>query len=236
MHVDFYNAILATASPVTPVITFDDGHVSDFTFAAPILASHGLKAHFFITVGWTATRPGYMDWSQLRALHEFGHTIGAHGWSHTLLTRCTPARLKIELTRPRLTLEDRLGIAITTMSLPGGRANRRVIAACYDAGYKHVYTSVPRAEPMPYGFTIGRLNICGDMQPSWLSQLFTPSSRLLDRLGRNHRLKVAANSVLGDALYHRIWAMANRHEADADTPTRSDLNGGDYSSHEDPTS
>lgn len=214
-HVDLYAGLLANGSPRVPTVTFDDGHVSNFALAAPILALRNLTAHFFITVGWTGIRPGYMDWPQLRALLQAGHTIGAHGWSHTFLTHCTPPQLDIELNRARLVLEDRLGVSITTMSLPGGRANRRVLAACFAAGYRHVYTSAPRCERIPLGATVGRLNMRGDAEPGWLAQLFDPTNPLLARLGRKHRMKVAAQSILGDRLYLRIWALANRHEGEA---------------------
>src|SRR5215472_13598467 len=40
-------------------LTFDDGHTSDFEFVQPILDARGLIARFFITTGWTGTRPGY---------------------------------------------------------------------------------------------------------------------------------------------------------------------------------
>jgi len=229
-HIDLYAGLLTSASPVAPVITFDDGHVSNFDLAAPILASRDLTAHFFLTVGWLATRPGYMDWSQVRALHQAGHTIGAHGWSHTFLTHCSPTQLDLELARARLTLEDHLGAPITTMSLPGGRANRRVLAACRAAGYIHVYTSAPRVEHLPTAFTVGRLNIRGNMQPAWLAQLFSPSSSLLARLSRAHRLKAAAQSVLGDRLYALVWALANRKETDANEPsdpTKADSSSGE---------
>ncbi len=72
-----------------PEVTFDDGHVSNFELAAPILQARGLTAQFFITVGWTGTKAGYMGWEELRSLHEAGHPIGAHGWTHTLLTHCS---------------------------------------------------------------------------------------------------------------------------------------------------
>ena len=116
----------------------------------PILQSRGLTAQFFITVGWTGKKPGYMGWPELRALHESGQMIGAHGWSHTLLTHCSEKDLQTELSSARLTLEDKLGTSITTMSLPGGRYNRRVLAACQEAGYTQIYTSVPRAETLPW--------------------------------------------------------------------------------------
>ena len=215
-HLDLYSGLPTAASPVVPVITFDDGHISNYEIAAPLLAARDLSAHFFLTVGWIGTRPGFMDWPQVRALHQAGHTIGAHSWSHALLTHCSPAQLDIELTQARLTLEDHLGAAVTTMSLPGGRANRRVLAACRAAGYTRVYTSVPQIENSPIAFTVGRLNIRGNMQTAWLAQLFTPSSPQLARLSRAHRLKAATKSILGDRLYAFVWALANRKEPDAD--------------------
>ena len=199
-----------------PEVTFDDGHISNFEFAAPILQSQGLTARFFITVGWTGKKPGYMGWPELRSLHEAGQAIGAHGWTHTLLTHCRNEDLQTELGTARLTLEDKLGTSITTMSLPGGRYNRRVLSACEEAGYTQVYTSVPRAESLPLGATVGRLNIRGDVQPGWISNLFQPDSSVLAILGRQYRMKATAKTLLGDQLYEKLWAVLNRKEPDSD--------------------
>lgn len=215
-HVDLYAKARGNAARFYPEITFDDGHISNIGLAAPILAARSITATFFITVGWTDVKPGYMDWPDLRALHTTGHTIGAHGWSHTLLTHCTPRQLEAELVRPRLTLEDKLGAPITLLSLPGGRSNRRVLAACAAAGYTHVYTSAPHPEPLPFGLALGRLNIRGDMQPESIAQLLNPGSGALARVTRTHRIKTIAQSLLGDRLYARLWALANRQESDED--------------------
>jgi len=157
-----------------------------------------------------------MGWAELRSLHEAGHAIGAHGWSHKLLTHCGDRELKTELSKSRLTLEDKLGSSVVTMSLPGGRSNRRVLAACAAAGYTQVYTSEPRAESLPLGATVGRLNILGNMQPEWIATLFEPGSRVLSELGRRYRMKAAAKKLLGDRLYARLWAMVNRREPGTD--------------------
>jgi peptidoglycan/xylan/chitin deacetylase (PgdA/CDA1 family) len=216
-HVDLFVQLRkAGSSGLWPEVTFDDGHISNFEYAAPILQSRGLTAQFFITVGWTGNRHGYMGWPELRALHESGQSIGAHGWTHSLLTHCTERDLQTELSSARLTLEDKLGTSITTMSLPGGRYNRRVLAACEEAGYLRVYTSVPRAEPLPLGATIGRLNIRGDMQPEWIANLVQPDSSALFRLGRQYQMKAAAKGLLGDRLYEKLWALLNRKEPDSD--------------------
>jgi peptidoglycan/xylan/chitin deacetylase (PgdA/CDA1 family) len=212
-HLDLYAQARAQQSKLLwPEITFDDGHISNHDLAAPLLASRGMTGHFFITVGWTGAKSGYMGWNELRALHAAGHSIGGHGWSHKLLTHCTDREMETELVQSRKTLEDRLGAPVTTMSLPGGRANARVLAACATAGYLRVFTSVPSAVTAPDSFTAGRLNILGDMQPEWLAKVLDPETGTLASLERRQRTKDRMKSLLGDRLYEKIWALVNRRE------------------------
>lgn len=216
-HLDLFSRLREKADGGSlPEITFDDGHISNIEYALPLLESRNLRAHFFITVGWTGHKPGYMGWSDLRALHAAGQEIGAHGWSHTLLTHCNDKELQTELASARITLEDNLGTSIATMSLPGGRYNQRVLEACSQAGYTQVYTSIPRSEPASPGAIVGRLNIRGDMKPDWIADVLQPESQVLARLGRQYRVKVAAKALLGDRLYEKAWAVLNRKEPDTD--------------------
>ncbi|HEV2618655.1 MAG TPA: polysaccharide deacetylase family protein [Acidobacteriaceae bacterium] len=216
-HANIYAQLRTAAdgSFLWPELTFDDGHISNLQIALPILQLHKLTARFFITVGWTGIKPGYMGWDALRSLHQAGQSIGAHGWTHTLLTHCTDRELEKELVAARTTLEDKLGIPITTMSLPGGRYNSRVLNACKQAGYTQVYTSIPKAETLPPGATVGRLNIRGDMQPDWIAQLFAPGSKLLQSIQHQYRRKEALKKLLGDRLYAKLWAFINRQETEA---------------------
>jgi hypothetical protein len=216
-QIDLFLKLRKTEAPgLWPEVTFDDGHISNFEFALPVLQSRAFRAWFFITVGWTGRRRNYMGWQELRALHQAGQVIGAHGWTHTLLTHCSARELHSELVDARLTLEDKLGTSITTMSLPGGRYNRRVLTACQQAGYTQIFTSVPKAEPEPAGEIIGRLNVRGDMSLEWMSKLLLPESGVLLNLEREYRIKAAAKSLLGDRLYEKLWAVLNRKEPDTD--------------------
>jgi hypothetical protein len=225
-HIDLFARLQETdPSGLRPEITFDDGHISNIEYAAPMLRSRGLTGQFFITVGWTGKKPGYMGWPELRSLHADGHLIGAHGWSHTLLTHCNERELQTELGDARLALEDKLGTAITTMSLPGGRYNRRVLSACEAAGYTLVYSSIPKAESLPLGSLVGRLNIRGDMTTEWISSLFRADSATLSGLVRQYRIKAAVQSLLGDRLYEKLWALVNREEPHTDA--------GEAAAHED---
>lgn len=198
-----------------PEVTFDDGHVSNLDCALPLLSEFGIVAHFFITVGWTSERRDYLTWDQIVELHKAGQNIGAHGWSHTLLTQCADEALELELSGARRRLEDNLGIPITAMSLPGGRMNRRVLDACRQAGYQQVFTSVPRVEPSPSAALLGRINLRSDVTASWLEALLRPGSNLIGRMERKHRVKEAAQRVLGDRLYEKLWAILNHARPDA---------------------
>lgn len=214
-HVDLFVQLRNAAHPILrPELTFDDGHISNYEYALPILQQRGLQAHFFITVGWTGRKPGYMGWDELRSLHKAGQLIGAHGWTHTLMTHCTDQQLQTELRDARQTLEDKLGTPITTMSLPGGRFNRRVMNACHEAGYTQVFTSIPRAESVPAGAVVGRLNIRADNNLPWITHLLQPRSPILASLERQERIKSAAKTILGDRVYGKIWALLNRQESE----------------------
>lgn len=211
-----------SAGGVHAKVTFDDGHRSNYEFALPALERHGLTAHFFITTGWIG-RAGYMDWGEIRALDAANHLIGAHGWTHTLLTHCTSTQLRQELLEARLCLEDGLGHAVTTMSLPGGRANRRVLEACWSAGYTEVFTSVPRIESSvrPPNSTVGRLNLRSGTRTEWLEQLLEPESKLLGRLQRQERIKHTARLLLGDRIYAKLWAIVNHEDRQTGVATDS---------------
>lgn len=198
-----------------PELTFDDGHISNVEYALPILQSRNLIARFFITVGWTSQKSCYMGWPELKLLHQSGQLIGAHGWSHTFLTHCTQKDLNKELIGARLMLEDRLGAKITTMSLPGGRFNRRVLTACREAGYSQVFTSVPKVEQARQEFLVGRLNVRADMTLEVIQNLLRPGSSALSNLERQYRIKSVAKSLLGDRIYEKLWALMNRKAPDS---------------------
>lgn len=219
-HCRLYRQISDRGAPeiLRPEVTFDDGNLSDYLYALPVLQKAGLGAHFFITAGWTGQRAGYMGAVELRALDAAGMTIGAHGCTHKLLTACTDAELNTELVEAKERLEDILGCAVLTMSLPGGRASERVLRACRAAGYTAVFTSAPTATDdaaIPARSTFGRMNLRADTTPAWLERILDPRTGLLARQGRSDRVKGLAKAVLGDRLYAAAWALANRHEAES---------------------
>src|SRR5215471_13391362 len=144
LAVELTNNSSGNHSPL--LFSFDDGHISNYLHALPLLEKRSCKATFFIIVGRIGVHKDFMTWEHLKELIALGHTIEVHGWSHALLTRCSDVELDVELVRSKQVVEDRLGIHVTAVSAPHGRWDRRVVKACARAGYRQLYTSNPWIE------------------------------------------------------------------------------------------
>ena len=202
-------------------ITFDDGHRSQVELAAPALQRAGLRGTFFVPAGWVGCRRETAAWSDLRRLVGAGHRIGSHGHTHALLTRCSPDALRSELVRSRETLEDGLGSEVRTISLPGGRGNALVLAACQAAGYREVYTSDPRPAQKTTGTTgdafavLGRLVVRRTTRAGTLRGYASRDSATMALLDVEHRAKRALKHLLGDVAYQSVWRRLLRAPAKA---------------------
>lgn len=194
-------------------ITFDDGHVSQYTHSLPILQEAGAKATFFVTAGWTGARSGYMSWRQLAELIKCGHEVQSHGWSHEFLTQCSTQTLKEELVRSKMEMEDRLGVKVDAISAPGGRWNDKVLESCAGAGYRFFFTSDPWMPPVErFGVKVsGRWMVTRKMTVADIRARLLKTGPRLYLLKVNHLAKSVAKLVLGDQRYQLIWrALAGK--------------------------
>ena len=205
-------------------ISFDDGHRSNFELALTSLERHQLKAIFFVTAGWVGEKSSTMGWKQLAALAKTGHSVQSHGWSHKFLSHCSVSELDRELKGSKQALEDRLGIAVRSISVPGGRWSGQVIQACKSAGYEHVYTSDPLLRPVPkYGiFVHGRMMVRRSSRLQDISKFLAKDNWFWLKLRVRHQLKQSCKRMLGEARYHALWhAMTRRQSHDGGAATES---------------
>lgn len=128
------------------VLTFDDGFADFHTTALPILREHRLRATLYVITGYVGGTGRWLadcdeqgrqmiGWSQLREAAAEGVEIGAHSHTHPQLDRLDTTRLAAEIRRPKVLLEDQLGLAVNSFAYPFGywdKATRRAVAA---AGY-----------------------------------------------------------------------------------------------------
>lgn len=188
-------------------VTFDDGHLSNYENAFPILERLNLRAAFFLLVGSIGNSPNCITWEQAREMSAAGHRMQSHGWSHTLLTSCSEKQFEQEMDRSKKVLEDRLGTEVDSISAPGGRWNRRVLEACRRAGYKFFYHSNPWADRAEVeGVTVrGRMMITGKMDARALQRILdsSPARRKIQLAA--YSAKEIARTIMGDTLYHGLW-------------------------------
>jgi peptidoglycan/xylan/chitin deacetylase (PgdA/CDA1 family) len=138
-HVAYLAAKPSTAVPA--VISFDDGDLSGYTIAAPLLERHGLRGEFFIVTTWIG-QPGFMNADQLRDLAKRGHGIHSHSRTHPRLSSLSTADIERELAGSKADLEAILKAPVTRFSIPGGDYDDRVVDAARRAGYSAVLNSV----------------------------------------------------------------------------------------------
>lgn len=70
-------------------ITFDDGYLTDFEIAYPLLKARGIRGTSFIWVERTGTFDRAMDWEQLHHLKNDGWGVECHTYSHPRLAELT---------------------------------------------------------------------------------------------------------------------------------------------------
>ena len=166
--------------PSKPVIlTFDDGFMNDYQYALPLLKTYGFTGTFFIITGFVG-KAEYMTWDQVIDLERSGMEIGSHTITHPDLTTLTPAVRDQQLSMAKQTLEEKLGVQITSLSYPGGAYNAAVAAAASRAGYEtavttHYGADHPAGKPME----LSRVRIQGTDQLGsfkWKIEQFFPVS------------------------------------------------------------
>ncbi len=117
------------------VLTFDDGWISDFSVAVPLLRQYGFRAAFFVNPG-TLDTEGYLTTDALKEMGRSGMEIGSHGFDHLFLTTLADADLAVQVETSKIELEILLGKEIHFFSIPRGRYDERVLKAIRDAGYR----------------------------------------------------------------------------------------------------
>jgi peptidoglycan/xylan/chitin deacetylase (PgdA/CDA1 family) len=156
------------------VVSFDDGYLSQYRFARPVLRR----------LGW----PGVLN-LELRNLGKGGlsehqvHVLLANGWeldSHTLthpdLTTVPDAQLRAELAGSRRELRRRFGASVAEFfCYPSGRYDERVLAAVRAAGYRGATTVDEGLGTRNEPFTLKRVRVNADDTPEALVARLTPS-------------------------------------------------------------
>lgn len=202
-------------SASTPaLLTFDDGHLSNYRIALPMLLESGMTADFFVNpvnVG----QPGFANWTQLREMADAGMSIQSHGHEHVYLTSYGPAALRDNLLGSRKAIEDAIGQAVTLLAPPGGRMPARLGDVARECGYERVLSSRPgRISPRGNGMVLPRMSVTATTSGQQLHGWLMAGRRGVLREQLRYGLLASAKRLLGDSRYERLRyrALADRGE------------------------
>jgi peptidoglycan/xylan/chitin deacetylase (PgdA/CDA1 family) len=121
--------------PPRPIlITFDDGHLNNYTTAFPIMQKYGFTGVLYIVANYMGADQ-YMNVDQIKEMASAGWEVGSHSVNHIDLTSLEPERQRYEVVESRAILEVKLGVPVLTIAYPFGVSNSSVIDYAHFAGY-----------------------------------------------------------------------------------------------------
>ena len=127
-------------------LTFDDGFLSVYENALPVLQARGLKGMLFLVAGLIGKTDEWdlpvgegphplMDHGQIREWLAAGHEIGAHTLTHPHLTQLPRQQARAEIFESKARLEDRFGVPVNHFCYPYGDRNEEITAMVAEAGF-----------------------------------------------------------------------------------------------------
>ena len=187
-------------------LTFDDGCLSDYTEAFPALRELGMRATFFV-VPTLVGAPGHVSWAQLREMAAAGMEIGSHSLTHPFLHQLDAAGLRHEVGQSRAILEDRLGSAVRSASLPRGWEPSGLEAVLDELGYRAFCNSrVAWWHPGDRPLAIPRVAVRRGMVSDDFIAIAAAAPRALWRLTAVDVAKNVAKACLGHGGWQRLRA------------------------------
>ena len=187
-------------------LTFDDGCLSDYTEAFPALRELGMRATFFV-VPTLVGAPGHVSWAQLREMAAAGMEIGSHSLTHPFLHRLDAAGLRHEFGQSKAILEDRLGSAVRSASLPRGWEPPGLEEVLDDLGYSAFCNSrVGWWHPGDRPLAIPRVAVRRGMVSDDFIAIAAAAPRALWRLTAVDVAKNVAKACLGHGGWQRLRA------------------------------
>lgn len=120
--------------PRSVVLTFDDGHISFYEHAFPVLKMLGFTATMFLIISKIGQK-NYMDWEQIVEMQRNGFSFESHSITHPIITEINPEQAKEEISCSKEILEKNLESPIRFFAYRGGHFNDQIKNMVASSGY-----------------------------------------------------------------------------------------------------
>lgn len=190
------------------VLTFDDGHESNFRHALPTLADRGICGAFFMTSDFIGNRPGYCNWMQVREMADSGMLIGSHGRTHRFFDDLTANEAESEFRTSKEIIEQATSVPVSQISFPGGRYRHDQIAIGRRVGYQIFHSSrvgTIALRRVTAGAVLSRIAIRRTTTDESFAAYARADLATLARARFMAAAKQGVRSLLGNRLYHHLY-------------------------------
>lgn len=190
------------------VITFDDGHVSNFDIAMPLLADRGLKAYVFVTSNFVGHRAHFCTAEQLAQLARNGMQIGSHGTTHRFFDDLSDDEAERELRQSMQQLSDQSGQQVESISYPGGRYSQRTLELSRHSGYVQLFGSdigVVKQKNINANAPIKRVAIRRGTSLNEFDCIINADAKYYALEQSKQKAKALVKRTLGNRLYHGLY-------------------------------
>lgn len=147
--VDYLRGKIATIPAKSVVITMDDGRVTVYKYALPIVQKYHVPVTLFIYPSIISHQPYALTWGQLKTLQHTGlFTIEDHTLSHPNFKQEKKHQsgthyenfVRKELATSKKILENKMGTNVTLLAWPFGIYNAQLEQAAAQAGYTMAFS------------------------------------------------------------------------------------------------
>ncbi len=98
--------------------TFDDGNISTYTNAFPLMKKRGIVGHIAVVTDFVGRDKDHYNWEQIREMTDAAWEVMSHSRTHDLY-KLTPEKIEREVVEAKQILNEK-GYAAKVFNTPGG--------------------------------------------------------------------------------------------------------------------
>ena len=179
------------ALPQRPILlTFDDGFMSTYLHAFPLLKHYGMTATIFVNPDRECRnfkKYAHVDApltsEQIREMSDYGISIESHGMTHRYLTELPGDVVRWELQESKHALETLTQKPVRFLAVPSGAINRSVRQLAQESGYEAIFTGLKGTNNQGSNrYALRRLVVARDYSLAEFEKLLRPATAIHLRL------------------------------------------------------